>query len=236
MPVKLFILGRPGSGKSAAARYITMLAQYKSLLSIRVNDYNILLQMFQEDVNQHRFLPTTYVEGGFDIVDFSVLDMALSKVERLTEEYRSSGKYDLIIIEFARADYSEAMKQFSSTFIPNAYFLLIHTDIKTCINRVNERTAHPVTPDDHYVSDKIMKDYYQKDNLLYMPAYLMTAHNVPNGKIKFIYNIGSLQAFFRRVDKFIETISELEIYPLPETGPIQLAASAILDDKLKCEQ
>jgi hypothetical protein len=239
MPMKLFILGRPGSGKSAAGRYIAMLAQDKGLPAVRVNDYNILLEMFQAEVRQEKFekfLPTQDFEGGFDIIDFSVLDLALADIERQAEGYIYSEEYSLIIIEFARADYSEAMKRFSSAFLQNAYFLLIQTGIKTCIDRVNERIAHPVTPDDHYVSDKIMKNYYQKDNLLYVPAELKTTYNIPSSRIEIIYNRASRQAFFRRLDKFIETISALEIYPLPETDPVQTATSTVLDNRLKCEQ
>lgn len=239
MPIKLFILGRPGSGKSAAGRYIAMLAQDKGLPAVRVNDYNILLEMFQAEVRQEKFkkfLPTPYFEGGFDIIDFSVLDRALADVKRQAEGYVYSEKYNLIIIEFARADYSKAMKQFNSAFLQNAYFLLIQTGIKTCINRVHERTAHPITLDDHYVSDEIMKNYYQKDNLLYMPDELKTTYNIPSSRIEIIYNRASRQAFFRKLDKFIETISALEIYPLPETDPIQTATSTVPDNGLKCEQ
>jgi adenylate kinase family enzyme len=239
MLMKLFILGRPGSGKSAAGRYIAMLAQQKGLPAVRINDYNILLKMFQAEVRQgkfEKFLPTPYFEGGFDVIDFPVFDIALADVKRQADDYISSDNYSLIIIEFARADYGQAMKQFGSAFLQNAYFLLIQTGIKTCIDRINERIAHPVTSDDHYVSDKIMKNYYQKDNLLYMPAELRTTYNIPSSRIEIIYNRASRQAFFRRLDKFIETISALEVYPLPETDPIQTATSTVLDNRLKCEQ
>jgi adenylate kinase family enzyme len=236
MPVKLIIFGRPGSGKSATARYIKMLTQHMGLSTARLNDYDILLKMYHADVNSEKFLPTTYVEGGFDIIDFSVLNVALTKVERLAEEYISSEIYNLIILELARADYYEALRQFSSSFLQDAYFLLIFTDIKTCIDRINERTAHPVTSDDHYVSDKIMIDYYQKDNLLYMPFKLMTDYKVPDHRINMINNMGSLQDFIRRIDKFLVNISELINYPLPETDPIQRTAITKFDNKLECEQ
>ncbi len=236
MSIKLFVFGRPGSGKSAAARYISKLTENKGLSSVRVNDYHILLDMYHADSKQEKFLPTTYVEGGFDIIDFSVLNEALKDVEKLAQENIDSKKYSLIILELARADYVATLEQFNPSFLQGAYFLLIYSDIKTCIDRVNERTAHPVTPDDHYVSDRIMNDYYQKDNLRYIPTKLISDFKVPKSRIKIINNTESLQTFIRRIDKFIEIIAELKTHPLPETDPVQGVVSVVIDNKFKCEQ
>jgi adenylate kinase family enzyme len=236
MSIKLIIFGRPGSGKSAAARYISKLTQNKGLSAVRVNDYNILLDMYHADSEHEKFLPTTYVEGGFDIIDFSVLKVALTDVERLAQENIDSKKYSFIILELARADYVATLKQFNPAFLQGAYFLLIYSGIKTCIDRVNERTAHPVTPDDHYVSDRIMKDYYQNDNLLYIPTKLASDFKVPNSRIRIISNTESLQTFIRRIDKFIEIIAELKTHTLPETDPVQDTVSVVNNNNLKCEQ
>jgi len=51
MTVKVFILGRPGSGKSTAARRIAKLVQHKGWSPVRISDYDILYNMFQREKN-----------------------------------------------------------------------------------------------------------------------------------------------------------------------------------------
>ncbi len=79
MTAKLFILGRPGSGKSAAARRIVERAKYRRFSAMHINDYQILLAMAQADTNHKYFYPTMYA-NGFDVHNFSVMDVALTKV------------------------------------------------------------------------------------------------------------------------------------------------------------
>src|SRR6266516_3868031 len=139
MAIKVFILGRPGSGKSTAARFIAMLAQNKDRSSIRINDYEILYNMFRADTTHKKFLSAEH--NGFKVIDFSVLDAALKEVEKKARIYiPSMKKDDLIIIEFARNDYRKSLKQFKRDFLRDAYFLFIETDIDTCVRRVYERT------------------------------------------------------------------------------------------------
>ncbi len=65
-----------------------------------------------------------------------------------------------ITIEFAREDYDEAFKQFSPAFLQDAHFLFINTDFEKCKQRIHERIIHPMTDDDHYVSDYALDTYY----------------------------------------------------------------------------
>src|SRR6266852_4058714 len=115
MAVKVFILGHPGSGKSAAARYVSTLAQNYGWLSTRINDYEILQEKFRaEKLSQfttklRRFRTAKY--GGFDVVDFSVLDETLIEVEKKVKKLTLPlGRERFIIIEFARHDYHEALQ------------------------------------------------------------------------------------------------------------------------------
>ncbi len=68
MPVKLFILGLPGSGKSAIARYINIkvYAEGWHWAARRFNDYKILDDMFNQDT-AGRFKPAD--SGGFDVTE-----------------------------------------------------------------------------------------------------------------------------------------------------------------------
>src|SRR5437588_9092638 len=88
MSIKLFILGRPGSGKSTAYHHIDDFVgqHFCGWSTIRYNDYNILREMFlfeklfQTDAKRRKFRVTEH--NGFDVIDFSVLDTALKELEK----------------------------------------------------------------------------------------------------------------------------------------------------------
>ncbi len=161
--IKLFVLGLPGSGKSSVARYISTYARDRRWSTTHINDYEILYQMFREDA-QGQFEPADF--GGFDVLDLTVFDAALKKLEQeLKIHILSVESNELILIEFSRNDYQRAFQQFSHpTFLKDAYFLYLDTNIETCKRRIRERITHPTTSDDHFVSEYIFGAYYHGDN------------------------------------------------------------------------
>src|SRR5215471_15205714 len=109
MSVKLFILGRPGSGKSTAARHVSKVAHDNGWFAAHIDDYKILYSKFKTDVEHQRFRPTE--QDGFDVIDSSVLDESLNEMaERVRKMTRHLEKERLIIIEFARGDHRKALK------------------------------------------------------------------------------------------------------------------------------
>src|SRR5689334_14022794 len=110
MIVPVFMLGRPGSGKSTAAHHLTEVAWDQGLSARRMGDYAILYRMFKSDTNQ-RFRPT-YPYDGFDVIDSRVLDEALEVLrQQVNERVARVGKDDpqLLIVEFSRASYRHAL-------------------------------------------------------------------------------------------------------------------------------
>src|SRR5947209_2565187 len=114
MSMKLFILGRPGSGKSSTAHIIATIAQCRRWNTVHINDYDILKEMAQADSAHKNFRQIEY--GGFDVQNFSVLDVALEELEKKAQHLPLQQEA-LIIIEFARDDYSKALKRFSPGFL-----------------------------------------------------------------------------------------------------------------------
>jgi hypothetical protein len=188
MVVKMFVLGRPGSGKSAAVRYLSMLARDNGWSTRDINDYTILYEMFQQEMQQrelhpndmthHQFEPAAH--GGFDVHDLSVFDTALQTLEQQAtdlEQEDSRHRYRIIFIEFARNDYLHALQQFTASFLKDAFFLFIKADIPTCKQRIRQRAAHPQTPDDHFVSAYIFETYYNHDDGQYPILELNNTHD-----------------------------------------------------------
>jgi nucleoside-triphosphatase THEP1 len=210
MPIKVFLLGRPGNGKSTAfhaiAKYLEQKRQDWSL--VRIKDYAILYEMFLADNEGKKFCSIEH--GGFEVLDFSVLDEASLKLEKHIKQNMSSttnGK--LVIIEFARSDYYESFKQFNSDLLRDSYFLFIETDVETCIQRIHERITLPIKADNHYVSDNILRSYYQKDNINYIISNFKKDYEISK-KVEVIYNNGSMESFVEQVNRFVDFIFEQE--------------------------
>lgn len=204
MIVKVFILGRPGSGKSTSAHYIATLAESKGWSSIHINDYEILREMFLADTEHKQFRSTAC--DGFDVLDFSVLDTALKKVERRVQEYMLSRRNEIILIEFARDDYDSALKQFSRNFLQDSYFLFIDVDVDTCLWRIHERVAHRATVDDHpSLSDASFRSYYGKDNRDYIYYKLKKQYHISKS-VEIIDNTDSWENFTGKVNRFVNII------------------------------
>jgi len=222
MSVKLFILGRPGSGKSAAYRHIKELIEqkFKWWSTNRFNDYDILYEMFQFEQRYLYFLKKKQFSktdhDGFDVRDFTVLDTALKELEKQVRLRCSPSKDEVIIIEFARDDYKQALKQFSPNFLKDAYFLSIEADIQTCIERVKKRVMLPQSSDDHFVSEDILIKYYGRRSA---PINFKTDLHVEIDKkrVKTINSRGSLEAFNTKVEQYIEPILAREnLFPPPQ--------------------
>jgi hypothetical protein len=165
MVSKLFLLGRPGSGKSTVRRYVTKIAQQQSLSPYPINDDKILRNMCITDVLHTRIRPTEF--GGFEVLDFSVLDTALHIIEHRVEKALKKHPLELpriAIIEFARSDYIQALSQFDLDFLKDAHFLILESNVDTCIDRIERRIRRREFDDDIFVPVNIMEGYYQKDS------------------------------------------------------------------------
>lgn len=217
MTERVFVIGRPGSGKSAAFRHLKGYIKEKyGWSAIHYNDYDILRDMFifeklfHNNSKPRQFRATKH--DGFDILDFSVLDKALRELEKeVRSRYSKNEKDELIVIEFARDDYIKALRLFSPEFLESAYFLFLDVDLRTCMIRVQERVAHPTYEDDHFVSEDILKAYYNKQTI---------PHNLGRGKIKVITNKGSFQEFIAKLNRFADNIlaNELVVENYNESG------------------
>jgi adenylate kinase family enzyme len=206
--MKVFVLGRPGSGKSTAARRINSLLAQNSWRVRHINDYEILREMFLADKQHVQFRATEH--NGFDAIDLAVMDSALRKVE--VRAQKSLLEVDAITIEFARNDYRKALKQFTPDFLKDAYFLFLDADIETCLRRVHERVECVTSIDDHpSFSDAIFRGYYARENREYM-AHCLQREAGLSRKVKVINNISTFGNFMARIEKYAAEILKEEAW------------------------
>lgn len=230
MSVKVFILGRPGSGKSYAARYFELDARIKGGSSYRINDYRYLRQKFLLDKEYIRFEPIE--NNGFNVRDPAVLDEALLEVIKEAKASYAAQVYDLALIEFARPHYGKELRKFGHTFLQDALFLFIDADLNTCFERIENRTAHPRFPDDDiFVSRQTLQHFYSENYKDYMPDGLIDDFGLQNWQVKCIDNVGSLEEFEAQLSEFIQVFQE-KIGQSPETDPIQSISPAVLDSQV----
>lgn len=208
---KLFVLGRPGSGKTTAHRHIEKYLgeRYTSWSIIRYNDYDILQEMFLlEELFPHAHKPKQFAAKehySFEVLDFAVLDTALVTLEQRVLGKPLHTNDELVVIEFGRQDYGQALNIFSDPFLQDAYFLFLHAELETCSQRINARITMPPTPDNHFVSEEILRGYYGKQII---PPIITTSRgaSIEQHRVKVVNNQGDLHGFNRELEAFIDHI------------------------------
>jgi AAA domain-containing protein len=223
MTITLFVFGLPGSGKSTAARHIKSFVRQKKFHPIRIRDYTILYKMFQDDQkasSEEKSFRSTQDLGydGFDVLDFDVLDDALQKLHHniLQRKKLAEDSTELLIIEFSRDDYCEALSFFTSLRLHDANFLFINSSIPTCKARIKARADHPRTLDDCYVSDYIFEAYYKKDHQQYITEVALQLEQqfgVPIEHVQVIHNGPeiSVQQFYQAVESFASDLLKIKV-------------------------
>ena len=245
---KLFVLGPPGSGKSTVARYIVETMRQQGLWSERVNDYSILKRKFDEQNHAPEKAPRRFYpleQGGFYIMDRIVCDEVLRELDETVAQLSLSNPEGIIVIEFARNNYLHAFNQFQNGLPRDAYILFLLASLPVCKERIENRSVHPKTEDDYFVSDYTFEFYYGKDTEEYLAeecSCLSTSFGVALSQLKIIQTDKHWQDVEMKVDEWIKTVcfknnqtnainseyfhSNSIIFDechrsLPETGPLQ---------------
>ena len=205
--IKLFVLGRPGSGKATAIKIIESVAKISGYRTKTFQDYDILRQMSMDDT-EGKFR-SARLGGSFDIIDLSALDTTLEILEKQVQDYISNASRELITIVFSRNDYKAALSHFSPSFVKNADFLFIDADLSVCRDRIYKRAASDSSMYNYFVSDQILHQYYEGEQWKYM-AYSLKEDFGIHRSVMAIANNRSYDEFHQRVVSFAELILRLE--------------------------
>ncbi|GCE25948.1 hypothetical protein KDA_14320 [Dictyobacter alpinus] len=169
---------------------------------MHINDYPFLLAQFKADINHRKFKPSGC--GGFDVLDFSVLDVALHAIEHEAKKYATQA-HKLLLIEFARNDYIQALQQFQPAFLQDAYFIFFEADLDTCVTRVYERSYHPSNRDDHFISEEMIRGYYQQENNEHLIYQLLAQYGISKKRVCIIHNTGTRKKFYEQLRHFVSS-------------------------------
>ncbi len=163
----IFLLGRPGCGKSIVYRTITEILKKdgKAVNFERIDDFPILMELHDGDAasgRTDRFMPTD--DGGFKVMDPGIWDEMLVGLNKKALDYKD--KEGVLAIEFSRPDNVHSLGLFSDEILKNATALYIEASFETCVTRNEERTkrASEEGIDAHFVSRKEMEETYLTDD------------------------------------------------------------------------
>jgi gluconate kinase len=219
MPVKIFVLGRSGSGKSTVVNRILELAQKAKCPARRMKDYHILYKMYCEDTECAMFQSADY--GGFNVIDYRAYDVALVRLEKNLREELLPERQEIVTIEFARDSYRHAFRKFSPCFLQDAYFFFVEAGVDKCIERIHKRVLNLTIPDNHFVPDLVVREYFGRDNWPYMAYEFKQEYGIDKEVVAY-RNGGSLDDLYEQVDHFAQTIFSREFsQALQARQPVQ---------------
>jgi adenylylsulfate kinase-like enzyme len=165
----VFLLGRPGSGKSAIYRILSKRLAEEGLAKevTRMDDFPVLQELLSRDKEFKRHYRK---EGGFVVTDFALLDDVLKEMNAELKRGVAPGK--ITFVEFARDRYSHAMGNFDREVLDHSLILYIYCPFNVCMARNIRRfkEAGEKTLDEHIAPSDIMERYYKHDD--YEELYL----------------------------------------------------------------
>lgn len=168
----VFLMGRPGCGKSEIYRRVTEEFKNRKLASdfLRVDDFPKLWAKFtSDDAAEKSGLPRKYSkttsDGGYLVTNDGVWDEILKEVDADLKNLAKSGR--VIFIEFSRPNYVHSiLNNFSKDVIENSIVIYIDCSFETCWQRNVRRHEAAIAAggDDHLVSREEMEKTYLYDD------------------------------------------------------------------------
>lgn len=218
MATVVFLVGRPGSGKSEATRQIAAVATQHDLPVIDLGDYAILYRMYQADTTGRRFKPADPQRPaiGFSVIDPIVLDTALIELEQQIQQTKP--QRGIVLVELARGDYKLLFELLQPETYEESYVLFFEAELEQCIRRIYGRASTDaqggLQPTEHLISEAAMRHYYAADNWHYMTDPRGFRANFPTiTHFAAFRNDGSIEQFIAQVRTYAEQALTVTHYP-----------------------
>lgn len=166
----VFLIGRPGCGKSAVFRIIEQELRargFKGELE-RIDDFPLLKHIFDTDVEYKRHRPAP--GGGVKVTDGTVWDDLAKGLSDQALKLQSPDR--LLFIEFSRDDYRRAFKNFDPKLICRSLIVYIDCPWDVCWERNVRRAKLEKGLDAHLVSKEEMEITYKYDDHEELPKHV----------------------------------------------------------------
>jgi shikimate kinase len=160
----IFLIGRPGCGKSAVFRLIEQVLRSRGYAGElkRIDDFPILKRIFDTDVEHKRHRPAP--GGGVKITDNGVWDELIDGLNKQALKLQNSKR--LLFIEFSRSDYRRAFRRFNPEILRDSIVVYIDAPFDVCWERNVRRVKREreMGLDSHLVSREEMEKTYAQDD------------------------------------------------------------------------
>jgi len=158
----IFLIGRPGCGKSVVFRIIEQELRAKGFKGElkRIDDFPLLKHIFDTDVEHKRHRPAP--GSGVKVTDDTVWDDLIKGLDKQALEMQSPDR--LLFIEFSRDSYVRAFKNFSPKVLKNSLIVYIDCPFDVCWERNVRRAKKEQGLDAHLVSREEMEKTYARDD------------------------------------------------------------------------
>jgi thymidylate kinase len=160
---KIFLLGRPGSGKTTVARAIKEAVESTGVSgSVKwLSDATYLWRIFRTSGSGIDSVEPTE-DGGYFIKDPALYRRAAQDLARRAKRMQS--RVALLILEFSRCDYIGALETIEQEGVEPDLIVYLDVDLETALHR-NRQRATAKRGDRHYVSEKEMRTTFASDDL-----------------------------------------------------------------------
>lgn len=159
----VFLIGRPGSGKSLVFKLLSKKLRARGFRGelVRIDDFPVLKRIFEADRGFKRHRPAP--GGGLKITDEGVWDELTDALNQQALKLRSRGR--LVFIEFSRGNYLRAFKRFNPELLHDSLILYVDSPFELCWERNVARVRREQGLDAHLVSKEEMELTYRSDDL-----------------------------------------------------------------------
>lgn len=187
----VFVLGRPGSGKSTVCCYLA-----DTVPSYRIRGFPILQEMFEQEQYRCYFEPSNDY-GGFLVKHDVVYDLVLDRMVLRAFSLYFSQDTGLLLIELARGDYQESLWHFKP-LLCDAYALCLDMPLTLCQKRIAARVASD-EEDRHEPPSEFIFRHCVEQHLPGPDAF-------PAGRLISLDNTGCREHLYAQLDQFIERL------------------------------
>lgn len=170
----VFLLGRPGCGKSVAYQLLADRILKEGIADevARVDDFPILKEITERDKDFKKHVRS---EGDFLITDRSIYDDVLKEINRRVKRLRGARK--IVFIEFARDSYTKAFENFDRGVLGRSLIVYLYCPFEVCFERnIRRFKEKPKGLDEHIVPRDLMGEYYRRDD--YEELFLRSEHEL----------------------------------------------------------